>query len=171
MSSDNEMRTVCVSFLCRSDPRSLMRYDAAGSAAARVCLGRGKTTYESARCSLLRWKMHEGSNWARIFLGRRSKEANSQVELFAQCLSLLSTFEVHISVAICGNCRRLNVGARSLGLRVVREKPNTAHSVSSPPKHLGECGATFRLLRHVPSDVSPFPLVYSTGLFCGRSRW
>ncbi|CAM9285519.1 unnamed protein product, partial [Ectocarpus fasciculatus] len=37
----------------------------------RVHLGSGKETYARGREALLRWRMHEGSSWARIILGQR----------------------------------------------------------------------------------------------------
>ncbi|CBN77437.1 conserved unknown protein [Ectocarpus siliculosus] len=37
----------------------------------RAHLGSGKETYARGREALLRWQMHEGSSWARIFLGQR----------------------------------------------------------------------------------------------------
>ncbi|CAN0541966.1 unnamed protein product, partial [Scytosiphon promiscuus] len=42
-------------------------------AVARVRLGSGKRTYKRGREALLRWRMHEGSSWARIVLGERPK--------------------------------------------------------------------------------------------------
>ncbi|CAM9773054.1 unnamed protein product, partial [Hapterophycus canaliculatus] len=36
----------------------------------RVYLGRGKATYQRGQDALLRWRMHEGSSWARIVLGQ-----------------------------------------------------------------------------------------------------
>lgn len=38
---------------------------------SRVRLGNGKMTYVRGRKALLQWKMHDGSSWAGIKLGRR----------------------------------------------------------------------------------------------------
>lgn len=57
--------------------------------ADRVRLGEGRTIYTKGRDVLLRWRMHDGSSWARIVLGRRPKWwSDSQVPIdvdFAQC--------------------------------------------------------------------------------------
>ncbi|CAM9631041.1 unnamed protein product [Ectocarpus sp. 4 AP-2014] len=41
------------------------------SLSSRAHLGSGKETYERGREALLRWQMHQGSSWARIFVGQR----------------------------------------------------------------------------------------------------
>ena len=51
-------------------------------AIARVRLGSGKKTYKRGREALLRWRMHEGSSWARIILGEKPKRPNSQVRYY-----------------------------------------------------------------------------------------
>ncbi|CAM9853954.1 unnamed protein product, partial [Sphacelaria rigidula] len=48
----------------------------------RVRLGEGRTIYTKGRDVLLQWRMHDGSSWARIVLGRRLKWwSDSQVQM------------------------------------------------------------------------------------------
>lgn len=63
--------------------------------AARVYLGHGRTSYKRARDSLLQWRVHDGSTWARIALGCRSaRRSGSQVRCLAHCIHRIHTIYV-----------------------------------------------------------------------------